>query len=100
MRMRADKTSVETSDDGVEVRGDDRMSSPGERSMTRPAPASPARSGHCTIDAPTCPSCSAPAGPTGRTALLGGTGLIEMARWSCEGPARHWWDEFRVIVDL
>jgi hypothetical protein len=100
MRMRADKTSVETSDDGVEIRGEDRMSSPGERSMSRPAPASPDRSAHCTIDAPTCPSCAAPAGPTGRTALLGGTGLIEMTRWSCEGPTQHWWDEFRVIVDL
>ncbi len=76
------------------------MSSHQEPSMTRLTPASRARPHHGTIDAPTCPSCAAPADPTGRTALLGGTGLVEMARWSCEGPARHWWDEFRVIVDL
>lgn len=63
-------------------------------------PASRGRASSYALGVPTCPSCAAPAGPTGRTALLGGTGLIEMARWSCTGPVGHWWDEFRVIVDL
>jgi hypothetical protein len=100
MSMRHDEMPVEILDDDVAIRGEGRMSSYREQSMMRPVPANRARPDHCTIDAPTCLSCAAPAGPTGRTALLGGTGLIEMARWSCEGPARHWWDEFRVIVDL
>jgi hypothetical protein len=100
MSMRPDEMSVEIAADGAQIRGEDRISSRRERSMTRPGAASRARPDHGTHDPPTCPSCAAPAGPTGRTALLGGTALVEMARWSCEGPARHWWDEFRVIVDF
>jgi hypothetical protein len=31
---------------------------------------------------------------------MGGTGLVEMQRWRCERDLTHWWDDFRVIVDL